>query len=292
VKGGKIVGTERDFSEFDAMTKEELQNYINRDFLLSQEESDIEAVLYVMGLLEKMEKVPDAADSMETFNNIYRPTKNDDEPIFGEERITKIRKAHRSFMRKIAAIAAVLILVIITGTVKASPEIPWSSTATWDEDVFYLNLSKGSVGWKRLTKDWNFTVNVPDGEFGIEKFCEYATNYGIPESQIPTYIPENYKLGYVSLESKVSYFSANASRKSDKTISIKYVVNNADKEIRYKYNSEVMEPQIFENGGNTYYIMANWSNYFAVWTFDNVSCIIQGMENYDDVIDILCSING
>lgn len=49
-------------------------------------------------------------------------------------------------------------------------------------------------------------------------------------------------------------------------------------------------PEAYERGGVTHYIMTNDKTCYAIWTVDNAECFILGASSYDELTLIINSI--
>lgn len=63
----------RDFSCYDTMSTEELERFLRLDFQASDGETDMEAILYISGLLARRGEPADSAAAWERFQTRYRP---------------------------------------------------------------------------------------------------------------------------------------------------------------------------------------------------------------------------
>lgn len=76
----------RDFSHFDKLSTEELQEILRQDSFLDDDSSDIDAILYITNLLASRASSSDDSKDVEaawkSFKENYYPYISDSEPLY------------------------------------------------------------------------------------------------------------------------------------------------------------------------------------------------------------------
>lgn len=155
----------RDFSYFDKLSTEELREIIRQDSLLDEnEDSDIDAILYITEVLANREKeenernVKDVEAAWKSFKENYYPYISDPEPLYSfdspEDKVVKAKPRRLSRTMKTLSVAAVLAVVIISGSVTASAfgYNLWGAVAEWTRDTFGFTQGQNKVYPKSRTK--------------------------------------------------------------------------------------------------------------------------------------------
>lgn len=118
----------RDFSHFDKLSTEELQEILRQDSLLDDDSSDIDTILYITDLLAKRSDSSNNSKDVEaawkSFKENYYPYISDSEPLYSfdspEDKVVKAKPRRPRRVMKTLSVAAVLAVVIISGSVTAS----------------------------------------------------------------------------------------------------------------------------------------------------------------------------
>ena len=119
-----------DFSEYDAMSTEELEALLRQDSENEAGESDPEQLLCIMEVLSNRTVIPKSPEkALCSFRKQYDPV-NDAEATH--------RKALPG-LHRFATIAAILVLVVMAALPARSICVQlWEDFATWSEEVFHF----------------------------------------------------------------------------------------------------------------------------------------------------------
>ena len=286
---------ERDFTQYDVMTDEQLRQILRTDAQNAEgEETDLELVLYVMEVLAKRRKEKnesrDPEKAFESFKTDYLPL---DEAEAASEKPAERWKKNGSRRWKqglVAAAAALVVLVggtatakafgldlvklVVRGTEKASTE------ATLPEKPFYFEATSNPTecSWPRLGRSTSFPS------------LQAATDaYLIMQKVVPTWIPEEYKLEDVLAQETPEHRILYATYLyGDKTIKI-HIQNYVSSNPTY-YEQSGYQVEIYESGGIAYYIFPNNSRLQCVWINGECECVISGPLTKEEMKKMIDSI--
>lgn len=257
----------RDFSHFDKLSTEELQEIIRQDSFLDDDSSDIDAILYITDLLVKRSDSSNNSKDVEaawkSFKENYYPYISDPEPLYSfdslEDEVVKAKPRHLSRAMKTLSVAAVLAVVIISGSVTASAfgYNLWGAVAEWTRDTF------------------GFTQGQNNGIHPFENLRDALAAYDINDPIVPQWIPDGYGEDTVQAAETPDSKVISASCKSTAG-EIKIEVKAF-----YNQNNEHRVYEIFEDGvekyasnGIDFYIMKNDNFTRVSWAVGNNECSI------------------
>lgn len=266
----------RDYSMYDAMSTEELEEILRLDMETpAGEESDIDMILYVMEVLDKRKAKEDrpektAQEAYEEFKTYYLPGVEED-PGTGR----------RSGMtRKLAAAAAVLAVVFLgTLTADAFGANIWGTIARWTRDTFHFE----SVQHGETT-----TPNT-ENNVTYSSLQEVLAKDGINVALVPTWIPEGYVLADIKIDEtpiKDVYTACYKNGEHELTI---YVRSYIDTDPEHLEKSEGLL-EVYESSGSVFYIFSNYDMMQAAWAIDSYECYIQGNMTIEELKLMLDSI--
>lgn len=277
---------EREFTKYDAMSTEELQQILREDASKPVgEESDSQALFYIMEVLAKRRKERNegrsAAEALESFkNNYYTET----ETTSDSECVAVTRKQFNSGRWRrglVAAVAAICILVVGNSiTASALGFDLWEIIAKWTQETFHF----GFAGQVEETND-------PSPEFDrpCNSLQELLDDYKIQASLVPTWIPE----GYVEVNAKTEEtpkqrrFAA-VYQSGDDTIRIRIVDYLDGTPTQIEQSNTLVE--VYSSAGVDFYIFNNNGQIQAAWTTENFECYISGPLTLSEIKEIIDSI--
>lgn len=291
--------SQKDYSGFDRMSTEMLEEILRADFeSSSDEESDLDAILYIMEVIAKRNQeagnreYTDAEQAWKSFNENYRfdmeaAWYEDEEDLAGKPETTipkkeKPKKTKRLLHRCIG-FAAVIVLVICCAsfTPNAVGYNFWQIFAQWTSETF--GFASKQAGEQPEPTD------KADVEYS--SLQEALDAYGIQEKLAPTWIPENYELQTVEVTEipEMNCFTATY-QNEDKYITIK--VNNIYDGNYRKFEKDNSDMEYFEVGGIEHYIMLNLDSHSAAWVNGENECSIVTPVSisYDDIKHMIESI--
>lgn len=266
----------RDYSMYDAMSTEELEEILRLDMETpAGEESDIDMILYVMEVLDKRKAKEDrpqktAQEAYEEFKTYYLPGVEED-PGTGR----------RSGMtRRLAAAAAVLAVVFLgTLTADAFGANIWGTIARWTRDTFHFE----SVQHGETT-----TPNT-ENNVTYSSLQEVLAKDGINVALVPTWIPDGYVLADIKIEEtpiKDVYSAHYIDGENELSIIVRSNLHEAPAQI--EITDEPVE--VYESNGIIYYIFSNNDCSQIAWVLGSYECNIWGditVEQLKMMIDSL-----
>ena len=265
----------RDFSKYDEMTTEELEEILRLDAeMIDGQESDTEILLYVMEVLTQRRKKTGqtgntAQEAYETFTQHYLPeimnTDNTD-PVPVKRSKPVNRTLH--WARAMAATAAVL-LILIAGSVtaKAFGIDVWKAVIQWTQETFHFGEWGNS----------NPSNNLPYAS--LQEALEKGNASG-PLS--PTWIPDGYTLVDITVKRNPMqkiYRAQYANGEQELIITVREYLDGVP---HYEEQSEGFVEE-FEVAGITYYLFSNNKTVRAVWLYDSYECDISGRVTIDEL---------
>ncbi|MBQ8830221.1 MAG: DUF4367 domain-containing protein [Oscillospiraceae bacterium] len=271
------------FDELDNMTTEELERIVDEDAQKSvKEQMDEDTLLYILGLIEIRgsydETMPDVEDARIEFLKEYLEI--DDEK---QEKEPVHKKNWGVSILKTACIAVVTTVVLLAATVTAAAAgyDPYKEIVEWTEEVF--SLPKGDR-----------YVKVPASSAGehvapsLESVQKHLYTYGISGDVVPSYFPEGYSFrdydGIMGWNMSCRITVSNGKH----SIYLQYYLNTYG--VDRTYAKDDREPEIYEAGGITHYILTYNGEYKVIWRNGQTECAIYGVDSYEELIKIINSI--
>lgn len=272
----------RDFSKYDEMTTEELEEILRLDAeMIDGQESDTEILLYVMEVLTQRKKQAGqtgntAQEAYETFTQHYLPeimnTDNTD-PVPVKRSKPVNRTLH--WARAMAATAAVLVILIASSvTAKAFGIDVWKAVVQWTQETFHFGEWGNS----------NPSNNLPYAS--LQEALEKGNASG-PLS--PTWIPDGYTLVDITVKRNPMqkiYRAQYMYGENELIIAIREYL--ADKPLYVEQSEGLIEE--YEAGEITYYLFENYENVRAVWLYGSYECDISGEVTIDEIKEMIDSI--
>lgn len=316
---GLDSGNRKDYSKFDRMSTESLEELLRLDAELPDGEgSDIDEILYILEVIEKREEEHptgryseiDVEASWETFQTKYRPFLtdgrslydfDDDEPSsteaanpapdtsspFGKHHISARGRRRLGRVTSFAAAIAIL-LGLMTVTAYAMGYDLWGVIAQWTKDTFtFVSASKVSD-----EENPNANIALSEGEYGNLQSALDA--YGITEQLAPTWIPERFSVELVTVDKttdpSITVFQCDY-RCDKEWIIVQIILHQDSNSVVYtewqKSDDSVTE---IEYGGCTFYVMKNNEREIAVWSNGPFECYITADVTSEELTDIIKSI--
>lgn len=270
----------RDYSKYDAMTTEALEEILRLDASAPDgEDSDTELLLYVMEVLANRRKNRNitgktALESWNSFQKNYL-----DEECAEDVQEPKKNRTATPWLRRMIAAAAVIVLVIC---------LPLSAQAFGWRDIWNIFARWAKETFSFVTEE-SADVQEPDTEYqgGLSSLQDLLAQGEHDASIVPTWIPERFTLKNVERVSspiKEIYIAYYVNGKE--TLSIR-VQNHLSADVQ---NIEIEEgfSEIYTVSEIDYYILENLEQIRAVWIVDSYECIISGdisMEELKQMID-------
>ena len=287
VKGGTRMSENqncgiRDFSKYDEMTTEELEEILRLDAeMIDGQESDTEILLYVMEVLTQRRKKTGqtgntAQEAYETFTQHYLPeimnTDNAD-PVPVRRSKPVNRTLH--WARAMAATAAVLVILIAGSvTAKAFGIDVWKAVIQWTQETFHFG-------------EWG--NSNPNNNLQFESLQEALEESNVSVSLVPTWIPDGYILVDITVKRNPIQKIYRAKYMKEEQYLIITVQDYLDEVPYYVEQSEDLVEE-YKVAGITYYLFENNKNVRAVWLCDSYECDISGRVTIDEIKRMIDSI--
>lgn len=297
----------RDFSMFDEMGTEELNEILRQDSQLPDgEESDTDAILYIMEVIEKRSQELPASDfedvdrAWDSFNQNYRFVSSDERPLFDlddepqqndtSDKMQILQPAPHSntrprkrVLRTASILAAVIAVLLATSLTSYALGFDlWGAIANWTKETFGFTSAE-------LTQ-----IVVPSSTKKIPTALESLANemdmHDVPIAILPSYLPDGYvesDFQYIETSDSMDFYYFLENGISSITL---FYSAYFDGQAPSQFEKDDVNPEQYECAGTMYYIMTNEGVYFAAWTADNIECSIAGVETYEEIIKIIQSI--
>ena len=258
----------RDFSHFDKLSTEELQEIIRQDSFLDDDSSDIDAILYITDLLVKRSDSSNNSKDVEaawkSFKENYYPYISDPEPLYSfdspEDEVVKAKPRHLSRAMKTLSVAAFLAVVIISGSLTASAfgYNLWGAVAEWTRDTFGFTQSSQN-----------------NGIYPFENLRDALAAYDIDEPIVPQWIPDGYGEDTVqAAETPDSKIIVAVSKYGSKEIKLEVKIFNDPSNRHWLYEMFEDDVEKYSSNGIDFYIMKNDDFTRVSWAVGSNECSI------------------
>ena len=269
----------RDFSKYDEMTTEELEEILRLDAeMIDGQESDTEILLYVMEVLTQRKKQAGqtgntAQEAYETFTQHYLPEIDNTDPV--PVKRNKPTKCNLRWIRALAATAAVLVILITCSvTAKAFGIDVWKAVIQWTQETFHFGEGGNSN---------------PNDRLPYASLQEALEKGNTPAWLVPTWFPEGFKLVVVTTNMTPMQRIYRAQYLQGEQELIITVREYLEDKPHYVEQSEGLVEE-YEVAGITYYLFSNNNTVRAVWIYDSYECDISGSVTIDEIKRMIDSI--
>lgn len=280
-----------DYSKFDNMSTEELEEILRLDSQLpDDEESDVDAILYITGVIEKREKehptgrFMDVQTAWASFKENYLPYAADSKSLYDFEdtdtQVDLTKTPFKKFLhpqrkrqtKRVAAIAATMIAVLLTGTLTANAlgfDL-WGAVAKWTKDTFGFS---SSVSQETISDSLQKTLD----------------KYGVTTELAPTWFPD----GYVSENVEVAEtplkttFIAKYTHMDDE---ISVTIVSLSEPITKTFEKDSEDVTVYTMNGIEHFIMTNLGITNVVWKQETFECSIIGNFSLEEAEEMINSI--
>lgn len=280
----------QDFSRFDGMTNEELEEILRLDAQKTEgEESDLEMLLYVMEVLavrRKNSETPGktAGEAFKTFKEHYLSddSTDDTEHVSSKAQVinAKPTKHLRPWLSRLVATAAILAFVLVSSITAHAMGIDiWDIIVTWTQETFQLRGTDSD--------DIQEAVDTDNRDYmSLQAALDQKS---IAVSLVPTWIPEGYELADVRIdESPMQLVFVALYKYEDSRIKIQ-VKQYLDTDPQQIEQSDSLIEE-YESNEITYYIFADNKQLRAVWLNNCYECYISGQIDIDTIKMMIDSI--
>ena len=258
----------RDFSHLDKLSTEELQEILRQDSLLDDDSSDIDTILYITDLLASRASSSNDSKDVEaawkSFKENYYPYISDPEPLYSfdspEDKVVKAKPRRPRRVMKTLSVAAVLAVVIISGSVTASAfgYNLWGAVAEWTRDTFGFTQSSQN-----------------NGTYPFENLRDALDAYDIDEPIVPQWIPDGYGEDTVqAAETPDSKIIVAVSKYGSKEIKFEVKIFDDPSNRHWLYEMFEDDVEKYSSNGIDFYIMKNDDFTRVSWAVGNNECSI------------------
>ena len=262
----------QNLAKYDEMTTEELEEILRLDAENTEgQESDVETLLYVTGVLAERRKKNGqtgntAQEAYEIFKQHYMPEIDNKDSVPAKEH--KPKNLRPRWMRGlVAAAAAVVILLSGVVTAEAYGVDVWKAVVQWTQDTFHF----GSWG------DSGSNNNLP-----YASLQEAMEKGNTPTWLVPAWLPDGFEMAEITAELtplKKEYRAIYTNGEQKLRITIQ---DYLDKVPVYVEQSEGLVEE-YEIQGVTYYLFENNKRTQVVWIVDTFECRITGELTIDEL---------
>lgn len=260
---------------YAAMSTEQLRALLSEELDADRKELDLEKIEAITSVLDGRTEVPDfdVETGWRDLEEVYLskepkyPFPDDTEDLADKRNYRKKRSL------RIALIASIIVVVIIGGTITASATNFWDLILSWTGETFGLvtGYAPGSK-YKRNPE--------------LIELVSAVYNDGIDDEVIPRYLPDGYKEKEIYIEN--GYYVGVYSAGGRDDIIIQVHILDSEKGSLYEQDNAVIEEYKVNN--ITHYIAGNTGTYTAVWYLYGYECIIAGVPNKNELIEMVNSI--
>ena len=269
-----------EFSHYDSMTTEELQDILRKHAHGELEtEPDTDELYYMMEVLARRREEQDPQafrsdeEALAEFRKHYMPK---------EKKAAKVIKFPSRALKAVAAVLAVVIIFAVgtSITAKAFHIDIWSKFANWTKEIFqFTDLPQGT------------TAANPEKEYNVElKSLQDALNdNAVKEKLAPTWMPEGYKSRDLQVirTPRVRNISAIYEKNgSELVIKIRQTIGVPAAQI--EKNDDLLEVYVVD--GVEYYIFSNTETLQVAWTVGEFECVISGKITLEEMKMMIDSI--
>ena len=277
----------QDLSQFDSMTTAALRELLRNDALKKEADAslDIDATLYIAGVIASRDNAPDTDAAWEEFERSYLPDAGEktlyeeilydpNEPV----NASSVRPRAKRRLLRFALIAAAAAL-LISATAFTAAKIGWFHT--WNTEEL----------WARLTRE-----TTPAQATALPKPAYYDEMAGAldsidaPAHMIPLWMPEGYEL--MTIEANLTDLFVSYAFSFSKTNQqwIILQISSYPNRDTYLYSIGEGSPDVYTAGGIKHSILSNMDSYGAVWWDRDCECFIYGYKNRDNLIKTIDSL--
>lgn len=275
-----------DYSKYEAMSTEELQQLLREDASKPEgEETNVEVLLYVMDVLAKRRQARNEGKSpeeaLESFMQNYMPEDEESSNSESESTVRRFAPNVRRWMSGLIAAAAMFVLIISTSlTAKAFGFDLWEIIVKWTQETFHFGYS-GEVLDSGDSNREDSTIY-----YGLQSALD---DFDISANIVPTWFPEGYEeIDIRTFETpKQRQFVASYKRDDDE-IKI-WIADYLDTDpSRIEQSDTTVEVYIVS--GVEYYIVADNDQLRAAWVVDRFECYISGPLSIEELKEMINSI--
>lgn len=260
--------------ELACLPTERLSQMLNQE--LDKAQKDDALVLALLQILEdRLEERPicDSGDAWQTFQDRYHT------PITPEPRACK--KLSLRWISGLAAAIAVFFLVAF-GIPKATGHDNFiEMVVSWTDDFFYLSHPDRPP----VQNEYAFKTDNP----GLQQVYDTVIEMGITDPVVPMWIPDGYELVEIKDINICGGNKLVALFKNGSSRIIMHFEATGDPEDS-NCPKDDSDAEIIELGGVTVSVLFNEGYTVALWSMNNIECVVMTTEDKETTIRIMKSI--
>lgn len=287
-----LTGSIFDHSKFDTMSTEALTALLHQDSLtLDLREVNIQAILYITGLIEKREKespsypVDPVDTAWERFcRRSFGPeTGAEESPCQPEatQEVPRVFKPTKSI--RILLIAAAVTLLFISMALAAA-KLGW--IPFWTKEHFtFVQPEDNSIPVN--------TQQYPAPDETFNSLEEALAAYGAPDNLVPKQFPEGYKQTEFSCEyapNILTTFSCIFTNDITRTLIFFDITLHHPEGLRSLLPKDTVSPEVYIVENIEHFIMTNNDQYLAVWENSGFECRLIGFKTKEELFQTIDSI--
>lgn len=272
----------RDFSRYDTMATEELEEILRFDTDAPEgEDTDVDLILYVLEVLADRKRNNNqvsgktALEAFESFKQDYLPEEIHIEPV-PEVNAPKIRPLR--WLRGLTAAAAVLAFVLLGSiTANALGVDIWKAVAVWAQETFRLESHINAKSDLPVPERSNGYSSLEEAIYDVDRVYNIA----------PKWIPVGYELSDIIVDEnplQIKYVAVYSNGEASLKIVVQSYQDSHPEQIEQSDGTE----ETIEASGIIYHIFEDVGTLQAVWIKDSYECYISGeitMEQLEMMIN-------
>ena len=277
----------QDLSQFDSMTTDELRELLRNDALIKEADAslDIDATLYIAGVIASRENAPDTDAAWKEFERsylhdagektLYEEILSDpSEPVSA----SSVRAKTKRRLLRFSLIAAAVILLIST-TAFTIAKIGWFHT--WSTEELWLQQAREAAPVQ--------ATPLPKPAY-YDEMAEALDSIDAPAHMIPLLMPDGYEIAAckTTITDPLFSFAVGFCNADQQWIILQFsTYNNRN---AYLYSIDEGSPDVYTAGGIDHSILTNMNSYGAIWRRENYECFLYGYESRRDLLETIDSL--
>lgn len=302
---------ENEYSKFDELSLEELEELLQKDFMSDDDNLDIDKTVYITEVIKRKRIENGSWDLRSTkelwndFNKYYRSDNGSDGSLYDFDDISleddvkelesikdttpfkpiehsQKRRASRLVRLMVAVISIVCVLFVGTLTANAFGINIFDTIMSWSTEVF---------GFGNPNEQTDDHIDI---DYETAEIIERVQQYGVKSKVVPLWYPDGFQHNYIEI----------SETPQTTTFRIQYTDNNNNNEIVIKYliipkqDSSELDTSVYEKdnseystytvNGRSHFIASNNARTHIVWHAENCECSIIGdfsLEEAEKMID-------
>ena len=271
----------------DLSTPELMEILRQESYKSSDSASDAELIYYILEVLEAREDAQESApkqnpkEAFEKFQNLYLDPVEDGISAQKAKELQCSEKPQAvrfpKWLRSIAAVAAVLAVVVIAGsvTIKAAGLDPWTLFANWTKDIFCF-----STGETQL-------LEIPEPD--VSELEAMLEKHSVTIPAVPHWLPEGYELAdiYEQVSPRSTTITAEFWHEMDWIVYSINTYSEGSTNVVFEKDETVVETYTINE--QVHYIFSNNGNNSASWAVGNCVLSIYGPISTEEMKQIIAS---